>query len=191
MIDSLVKFTPQIDASTILSQLNVEKNKYALLTFHRPGNVDEQDSLKILINIVRKVAETMKVVFPVHPRTIKNAEKFGLKELLEHENIVVSEPMGYIDFLAATKNSALILTDSGGVQEETTYLQVPCLTVRPNTERPITITEGTNQLVTLNEDVILEKIFEILEGKSKKGSIPKYWDGKASERLVEGILNYN
>lgn len=191
MIDSLVKFTPQIDASNILNQLKVEKNKYALMTFHRPGNVDEPQSLKILLNIVRKVAEKMKVVFPVHPRTIKNAEKFGLSELLQHENIVITEPMGYIDFLCATKNSKLIVTDSGGVQEETTFLKVPCLTVRPNTERPITITIGTNQLVTLNEQIIIEKINAIIEGKSKTGTIPKYWDGKASERLVEGVLKYN
>lgn len=190
MIDSLVKFTPQIDSSEILKKLNIQKDNFALMTFHRPGNVDEPQSLKILLNIVRKVAEIMKVVFPVHPRTIKNAEKFGLSELLQHSNIAITEPMGYIDFLAATKNSKLIVTDSGGVQEETTFLQIPCLTVRPNTERPITITEGTNQLVTLNEQIMIEKIDVIIEGKSKTGTIPKYWDGKASERLVEGVLNY-
>lgn len=191
MIDSLVKFTPQIDSSDILTRLNIEKNNYALMTFHRPGNVDESKSLEILLNLVRKIAETIKVVFPVHPRTIKNAEKFGLDNLLQHSNIIIAEPMGYVDFLCAVKNCRLILTDSGGVQEETTFLQVPCLTVRPNTERPITITEGTNQLVNLCEEDIMVKVDAILIEDVKKGQIPKFWDGKSSERLVEAIINYN
>jgi UDP-N-acetylglucosamine 2-epimerase (non-hydrolysing) len=188
MIDSLVKFTPQIDDSQILSKLGVEKNNYALLTFHRPGNVDCSFSLKVLLSVVMKIADKTKVVFPVHPRTLKNAEKFGLQYLLNHENILTTDPMGYIDFLCAVKNSALILTDSGGVQEETTFLQVPCLTIRPNTERPVTIEVGTNQLINLDENEILQKVNEILSGNYKTGAIPKFWDGKATERLVEGII---
>lgn len=188
MIDSLVKFTPQIDASNILKDLKVQKGNYVLMTFHRPGNVDEQESLQKLLEIVYELAAQIKVVFPIHPRTIKNIEQFNLEHLIKHENIKVVGPMGYIDFLYATKNAALIVTDSGGIQEETTFLQVPCLTVRPNTERPITITEGTNQLVELDKEEILHKATEVLSGNAKKGKIPKYWDGKASERLVEALV---
>lgn len=188
MIDSLVKFTPQIDASKILKDLKVEKSNYVLMTFHRPGNVDEQKPLQKLLEIVYELASKTKVVFPIHPRTIKNIEQFKLEHFINHENIHVLGPMGYIDFLCATKNAALIITDSGGIQEETTFLQVPCLTVRPNTERPITITEGTNQLVELDKKEILQKANEVLSGNSKKGKIPKFWDGKASERLVEALV---
>lgn len=188
MIDSLVKFTPQIDASKILKDLKVEKGNYVLMTFHRPGNVDEPKSLQKLLEIVYELASKTKVVFPIHPRTIKNIEQFKLEHFINHENIHVVGPMGYIDFLCATKNAALIITDSGGIQEETTFLQVPCLTVRPNTERPITITEGTNQLVELDKKEILQKAKEVLSGNSKKGKIPKFWDGKASERLVEALV---
>ena len=122
----------------------------------------------------------------MHPRTKKNIQNFGLSNYVNtSKNIIITEPLGYFDFIKLEKNSKLILTDSGGVQEESTYFSVPCLTLRENTERPITITEGTNQLVDLNVTSIVTKSLEIIEGKVKQGKIPEYWDGKTAERVVK------
>lgn len=188
MIDSLVKFMPKIDASTILKDLNVY-GEYAVLTFHRPGNVDNIRSLKKLVGLLSKIASKIKLIFPIHPRTKNNLEKHGLSEVLKHPNIVIAKPLGYLDFLHLLKYSQFILTDSGGIQEESTFLQVPCITIRPNTERPITIDIGSNQLMDLDEDKIFQAISKILSNRYQKSQIPQLWDGRASERIVDILMD--
>ena len=185
MIDSLVAFMPVIDASDIRAQLNLKD--YYLLTFHRPVNVDSAENLAILINIIAKIAERKQVVFPVHPRTRKRIEEFGLNEKLTSANILLTDPIGYIDFIHLVKNATAVMTDSGGVQEETTFMGVPCITVRPNTERPVTITEGTNTLANLDSNEIQTLLNAIDSGTYKKGTVPALWDGQASVRIVNEI----
>lgn len=184
MIDSLVKFTEQIDGMKTLETLGISAKKYGLITLHRPSNVDSKERLDKIMTLLNKIAVDIPLLFPIHPRTRK---KIDLSKL--HDNIKVCDPMGYLDFLKVVKNAKFVFTDSGGIQEETTFLQIPCLTLRPNTERPSTIIEGTNELVDLRDD-IEGKVLQILRGDWKKGQIPKYWDGKASERIVAAILNY-
>ena len=158
--------------------------EYCMMTFHRPSNVDTKNSLEKLINIWGEISQKITLVFPAHPRTLKNAENFGLLEKLKSfENIHLTGPIGYLEFINLLKNSKLVLTDSGGIQEETTYMGVPCLTVRPNTERPVTIWEGTNQLLKIDD--IIPAVDHILNGNSKNGKCPKFWDGDAAKRIVE------
>lgn len=190
MIDSLVKFAETFEASDILERLSVESGKYITFTFHRPGNVDNKESLSALVEVIESISSNRKVVFPIHPRTKKNLEKFQLDNRLKSENIIFTQPLGYIDFMKLVKESKAVITDSGGIQEETTFQQVPCLTVRPNTERPVTVDEGSNTMMSLNKDDIIEKVREIENGTYKKGVIPKYWDGCASDRIVEEIDKY-
>ena len=160
--------------------------KYGVMTFHRPSNVDDEQSLKELVRIWGSISEKIPLVFSVHPRTYKNIQNFGLQnEIDRYENLYFIEPLGYLQFINLVKNAAFALTDSGGIQEETTYLNIPCLTVRPNTERPVTIWEGSNKLIKINE--IEAEIDLILQGKGKTGKTPKFWDGRTAERIVEII----
>lgn len=202
MIDSLVANLDKAEASPLEFKL-LDKEKiivfgkefkefrYGVMTFHRPGNVDDEESLRHLIEIWGKVSEKIPLVFPCHPRTYKNIEKFGLQEQIDKfPSLFFIEPLGYFQFIHLVKSSMFALTDSGGIQEETTYLNIPCLTVRPNTERPVTVWEGSNKLI--KDDEILPEVSLILEGKGKHGSVPKYWDGKTAERIVfiiEKFLN--
>ena len=186
MIDSLVNHVQAADGSKILDELGVEKEKYCLVTLHRPSNVDDPENAKTLVETLIEVSKKLKIVFPIHPRTLKN---FGTMNLLkgfsDNENIKLTEPLGYLDFMKLMKESAFLLTDSGGIQEETTYLGKPCLTLRENTERPSTVTQGTNILIKeLNKNDILKHIDDIIEGRTKKGIVPKFWDGKTAERIV-------
>lgn len=190
MIDSLTLFQPIFEESKILDENNLESKKYFVFTFHRPGNVDDDQKLTELVQLIKRISINQKVVFPIHPRTLKNIEKLNLLELLQTENIVITGPLGYIDFMKLIQNSIGVITDSGGIQEETTFMQVPCLTIRPNTERPVTSDIGSNTLLPLNQDLIFNKVEEILKGTYKKGEIPKYWDGNATERIMEVIANY-
>ncbi len=189
MIDSLVHYLPKIDAADILNHLGVQKQSYVLSTFHRPSNVDFPDRLKELLENMRRLAKTIPVVFPVHPRTRHNIKQFGLEGILP-ENIILLDPVGYIDFLALTKDAAVVLTDSGGIQEETTFMGVPCVTVRDNTERPVTCDVGTNFLVGRHYAKAVDKALEIIHGNRKKGKIPELWDGNAAERITQIIADY-
>ncbi len=188
MIDSLVNYLPVIEQSKILSELNLVKEDYVLVTFHRPSNVDNEENLKRIVELLNRLSVYKKVVFPVHPRTKKKLEETDLVKTL-HKNIILTEPIGYIGFIALVKNSVLVITDSGGIQEETTFLGVQCITTRKTTERPITVEIGTNTLVGEDFEMAFSVASDILNGKKKTGQIPELWDGKAAERIVERLLS--
>lgn len=192
MIDSLKSYIKNTDKSKILKELCLSEKNYTLVTLHRPSNVDNRENLKKILEIFRginKINPELDIVFPIHPRTLKMIGKFGLENSFnEIRNLIITEPFGYLDFLKLIRESKFVLTDSGGIQEETTFLKVPCLTLRENTERPVTAELGTNVICGLNQTLIMKKIREIESGKFKKGKIPKLWDGKAAERIVKVIL---
>jgi UDP-N-acetylglucosamine 2-epimerase (non-hydrolysing) len=186
MIDSLEMMREHIEATPIYEQFGVKKGDYAVLTLHRPANVDSPDSLKSLCDMINHLSSRLPIIFPVHPRTRKNLESTGLiRELTDKPAIKLLEPLNYISFMNLVFNCRLAITDSGGLQEETTYLGIPCLTLRPNTERPITVTQGTNQLCTLED--VEQKIDSVLGGESGKGSVPELWDGRTADRVVASI----
>ena len=186
MIDSLTNYLPMADASDVLDRLGVERGRYVLVTLHRPANVDDPTFLARLSQTLERFARERKVVFPVHPRTRKNMETNGVA-FPASDNLLTLDPIGYVDFLALTKNAEVVVTDSGGIQEETTVLGVPCVTVRDNTERPVTVTLGTNYLVGTDLAKVEERTLAILGGERKEGRVPELWDGKAAERIVEII----
>ena len=189
MIDTLMQHLEKADRSTIRKQLELP-SLYCLVTLHRPSNVDRLESLQPLVDCLHGIAEKRHIVFPVHPRTRNSLKKFDLWENLEKNSaITLSEPLGYLDFLNLIKNASLVVTDSGGIQEETTVLKVPCVTLRENTERPITVTVGTNYLIGTEPSKIMETITLILDGQGKHGEIPPFWDGMAGERIVEILSN--
>jgi UDP-N-acetylglucosamine 2-epimerase (non-hydrolysing) len=162
---------------------------YAVVTLHRPSNVDNPLKFRDILKALVKISGDMPIFFPMHPRTNQNIKKFALNGLLEGTNIQVSPPLSYLEFLALWKDSAIVLTDSGGIQEETTALGVPCFTIRDNTERPITIEEGTNVLVGTTGEKILNAYEEFKKGKKKNGRIPELWDGKTSIRIIRHLLH--
>jgi len=185
MIDTLVAFDEQIEQSAVLEEHQLVKKNFALLTMHRPSNVDSREGLQFIIDLIRAVSAHQKVVFPIHPRSKKKFENFGMwEELQSIPKLVLTEPLDYFAFQKLVKHAQVILTDSGGIQEESTFRQVPCLTIRENTERPITIDLGTNQLVPAKVEVIMEKM-----KSPKSGQIPPLWDGKATWRVMEHLLN--
>lgn len=186
MIDTLVAFNTQIAASDIMQKLQLQKGKFILMTMHRPANVDTKESLDKLVNLVNTLSSDLKLVFPIHPRTTQKLKDFGLwDDLTQNPAFVFTEPLDYFAFQNLISNCFMVLTDSGGIQEETTFCQVPCLTLRPNTERPSTIELGTNILVDYDLDIIFNYIKEIENGTFKKGHIPPFWDGFATKRIVE------
>ncbi|HDR88167.1 MAG TPA: UDP-N-acetylglucosamine 2-epimerase (non-hydrolyzing) [Bacteroidetes bacterium] len=187
MIDSLTHYLPKTEKSTILKNLELRTRDYVLVTFHRPNNVDLEIKLTELVNFLNRLSESKKVIFPVHPRTRINLEQYGLISKLE-SRVILTEPMGYIDFLTLTRHARLVITDSGGIQEETTWLGVPCITVRDNTERPVTVDQGTNVLAGTDLNRVQKLAGNMLEGKTKKGKIPEYWDGKTANRIVQILL---
>jgi UDP-N-acetylglucosamine 2-epimerase (non-hydrolysing) len=164
---------------------------YAVVTLHRPSNVDDRDKLKDILFALKEISKDMNIYFPIHPRTEKNINDFNLNYLLEDSNIKVTPPLSYLEFLALWKDAVLALTDSGGIQEETTVLGIPCFTIRENTERPITIKKGTNILVGTTGKRILTAYKKFKKGKRKKGKVPKFWDGKTAERIVKILLRTN
>ena len=182
MIDTLLQ---QIDRARQLPLPDgVEPGRYAVVTLHRPANVDSPEGLAMILGAVNVIAERIPVIFPVHPRTASR-----LSDIALHPAIQVVEPMSYLPFLGLVARSRMVLTDSGGIQEETTVLGVPCLTMRPNTERPITCEIGTNILVGTDPECIVRAAHSILDGNARRGSIPEKWDGRAAERITEVLLS--
>lgn len=189
MIDSLFYNLEKSKESASRGNLGLAGKDYAVLTLHRPSNVDEKEVFSGLLEALIAISEKLPVIFPVHPRTRGNIEKFGFAEQVAESNIRLIEPLGYLDFMNLYSGARLVLTDSGGLQEETTALGIPCLTLRENTERPITIELGTNQLVGTNPQKIKSAAFEILENSTKKAArIPPLWDGHAAERICDALL---
>jgi UDP-N-acetylglucosamine 2-epimerase (non-hydrolysing) len=192
MIDTLVAFEKQIDEASILETLKLESQKFVLMTMHRPSNVDSNEGLLKLCELMKFVSQKYKIVFPIHPRTLKKLDDYGLKSsLLENKNLVLVDPLDYFSFQKLIKYCKFVLTDSGGIQEESTFLKIPCLTLRLNTERPVTVTEGTNTLVPFDVKQVIAYIQKIEDGTYKKGSIPKYWDGKSTQRILQFISQLN
>ncbi len=187
MIDSLSKIIENLDnekEETVLAKFRVLPKSYCLVTLHRPLNVDSEEILRSIIETLLDISNKLKLIFPIHPRTKKNLERFGINTNFNN-NSIITETLRYTDFITLEKNAFFSITDSGGIQEETTYLGIPCLTLRPNTERPITIKEGTNELVSLEN--FENKVEDAILGKYKNGKIPHLWDGKTSTRIVEII----
>lgn len=185
MIDALVMARKNIEKLDVYSGFGCQKGEYGLVTLHRPSNVDSKDVLAELCVHLVDISQRIPLIFPVHPRTSGKLKEFGITSLSEAENIHLTEPLGYNDFMNLVFNSRLIITDSGGVQEETSFLKIPCLTLRPNTERPVTVTQGTNLLCTPKE--LGKHVDSILENRFKKGSIPELWDGKTAKRIADLI----
>lgn len=188
MIDSLVEILPYSDKSQIINELKLDKMNYVLVTMHRPSNVDNPDRLKEVIKLLNKISVERKLVFPIHPRTRKNLEQFGMMDNL-NQNIIFTDPIGYVDFVTLIKNSELIITDSGGIQEESTYLGVQCITLRKSTERPSTVDIGSNQLVGEDFEKAYQTALKVLGGYKKNGNIPPLWDGKSAERIASILVD--
>lgn len=189
MIDTMLAFEKEIESSEVLHRLNINNTPFVLVTMHRPATVDSKEGLENLYSIFEKIAERYTIVFPAHPRTKQNMEKFGLATKFQTLPIIFTEPMDYFSFQKLIKYCTFVLTDSGGIQEETTFLQKPCITLRPNTERPVTVTHGSNTLCSLNFDAITNLITQIETGNYKSGIIPPMWDGKATIRIIETFIN--
>ncbi len=186
MIDSLTFFLEKAARSSILAELELEPQGYALVTLHRPSNVDDPDNLRKIVSAFAEIQKDIPIILPMHPRTRKNLERFGLQNLFSSlPNVRLLEPIGYLDFMQLTRNSRFVMTDSGGIQEETTYLGIPCLTLRENTERPVTVEVGTNVIVGTDTELIIQLARQILNGKWKEGQQPELWDGQAAQRIVD------
>lgn len=189
MIDSLLAAMPQIERCSIVADLGLQPHRYAVVTLHRPSNVDNPAQLAMLLEVLTQLADSMPVVFPIHPRTRQNIERFHLQPVVERSpHLLLVEPQRYVHFLALVQRAALVLTDSGGIQEETTVLGVPCITLRTTTERPITMTHGTNVLVPPTRLRIIEAICRVMKGLPPRQQPPPLWDGHAAERIVEILL---
>ena len=184
MIDTLLKNIPNLKKPQLFNKLQLTNKNYFVLTMHRPANVDEANKLKLLMSEIVNNTNDLPIIFPIHPRTAKIFSDLGIAA----PSLKIVEPLGYLEFNYLVKNAKAVITDSGGITEETTVMGVPCLTLRDNTERPETITLGTNKLVGTNPDNIKPALEELFSGNWKKGSIPNLWDGKTAERIVEKIL---
>jgi UDP-N-acetylglucosamine 2-epimerase (non-hydrolysing) len=188
MIDTLATNLAKAESSSILQDLGLKSKAFAYVTLHRPSNVDDKDSLSEIMAALNKLAKRLPIVFPMHPRTRKMLEQFGILPA-SNGTFKILEPVGYYDSICLTKNARLILTDSGGLQEESTFFKTPCLTLRPNTERPVTITMGSNRLTKLT--TLSADIEDVLGAEPCLGQIPPLWDGKAAERIVEALIEHD
>jgi len=188
MIDSYIMYQRKIAKSNILKRLKLIDKRILVTTFHRPANVDSYEKLASIVSSLSKVSKLLKVIFPVHPRTKEKLDQFQLTQKLLTEDIIITEPLGYIDFIRLVEKASVVITDSGGIQEETTYLGIPCLTIRENTERPITITQGTNKLTEIAN--IVSTVESTLNSSLFVDKKPELWDGKTAERVVN-ILKSN
>lgn len=187
MIDTLLAHRERASQSTILNDLDIAPQKYAVVTLHRPSNVDNPTILRGIMAALNEISLEMPVIFPVHPRTKNRLTEW---QIPCNNAILFTEPLGYLDFLKLLSDARIVLTDSGGIQEETTVLGVPCITLRNNTERPVTITEGTNHLVGAEAQQILQATHSVLTSWQKPKSLPALWDGKAAERIVSGLAAF-
>ncbi len=184
MIDSLVYNRDRWQRSDIHQRLRLQKGKYGVITLHRQENVDNYENLLKLLRILELVQARLPLVYPIHPRTVRRLREFDLEGRIRSlEGLILTEPLGYLDFMKLVADARLVLTDSGGVQEETTFLGVPCLTLREETERPITVGIGTNLVVAHSAERVTEAVNKILAGRWKKGKIPELWDGRTASRI--------
>jgi UDP-N-acetylglucosamine 2-epimerase (non-hydrolysing) len=192
MIDSVKLFSGKPEDGVVtLEQYGLVSGEYSLLTLHRPANVDNAAALTNIVEILERVQEQIRVVFPIHPRTAHNLDRLGhLARIRSLPGLMVVDPIGYIEFTRLMMHSRFVITDSGGIQEETTYFGVPCLTVRENTERPSTVEIGTNHLVGTNRSEIEKCVRQIMSGKWKKGAVPPLWDGHTSERIISALTGW-
>ena len=185
MIDTLLEHRPRAPWTTVSARHGIADRAYAVLTLHRPANVDDPDILGRLLDRIRPLADRMPIVFPIHPRTRRRIEEHGLQERLRGFQLV--DPLGYLEFLALTSHAGCVLTDSGGIQEETTVLDVPCFTLRDNTERPVTITEGTNTLVGADGRDLPQALDDFFRTGGKRGRVPELWDGATGKRIAAAL----
>jgi len=193
MVDTLKKQLPKIKnkkyKSKVLKQFDLASKQYALLTLHRPSNVDNKKRLKTLLETFNIIQKKIKIIYPIHPRTKKRIKEFGFEKYLKQmKNFITIPPLGYLDMICFLNNAKFLLTDSGGLQEESTTLKIPCLTLRHNTERPVTVDVGTNIIVGANKNKIIKETNKILCGKGKIGKQPKYWNGSTAKKIIK-ILN--
>ncbi|MCB1718808.1 MAG: UDP-N-acetylglucosamine 2-epimerase (non-hydrolyzing) [Candidatus Competibacteraceae bacterium] len=193
MIDTLLKHQAMARELPLMRDWGLEPGQFATLTLHRPSNVDDQNIFEGILKALAEIGRELPIIFPIHPRTRKMAEQFGLDRYFSTQSdpicgIYLTEPLGYLEFLHLNMHARMVFTDSGGLQEETTVLGVPCLTLRQNTERPITCSQGTNQLVGNQPEAILQAARQVLANGKTAGRIPKYWDGQAAQRIADVLL---
>lgn len=190
MIDTLIAMLPYAHSLNACANFNLTPNKYGVITLHRPSNVDDKNQLEDLCRALLKIADDIPLVMPLHPRTRENLKKFDLLlRLSSHKSITLIQPVDYLSFLSLVLQSQMVLTDSGGIQEETTYLGIPCFTIRRNTERPVTVDLGTNILVNPDSSSIIKAFQQFHQGRMKKGTIPPLWDGNTANRIVSILLS--
>jgi UDP-N-acetylglucosamine 2-epimerase (non-hydrolysing) len=187
MIDTLLRQMPHFRKPPFWDEYQLAPQQYLVLTLHRPSNVDDETQLRSLFEVIERASKSMPVIFPAHPRTTKNMERFGI----QLNNVKLVEPMGYLEFNYLVQHAKAVITDSGGVTEETTVMNVPCMTIRENTERPETCTMGTNELLGTKPEALEAAMNRVMEGNWKKGSVPPLWDGHTAERIVSAILSLN
>lgn len=186
MIDTMLAYDEAIMENNILKSFGLNAKEYALVTMHRPATVDNREGLTKLCDLLEALSKKIKIIFPIHPRTKAKLNEYGLLAGFERENkIIFTEPLDYLAFQNLILNALFILTDSGGIQEETTFRQIPCITLRNNTERPVTVTQGSNELSTFKKLDILNKVEKIINSKYKKGEIPVNWDGRTTEKILK------
>lgn len=185
MIDTLLASKDLINKSEILKTLSLQAGNFVSLTLHRPSNVDNMDNFRKILAALEIIQQELPIVFPIHPRTRKMISEFGLEDYVASmKNLILTDPLGYFDFGKLISASRFVLTDSGGIQEETTVYGIPCITLRENTERPVTVWEGTNELAGCDTETIIALARQILDGNWKKGRIPELWDGAATGRII-------
>ncbi|MFN8285117.1 MAG: UDP-N-acetylglucosamine 2-epimerase (non-hydrolyzing) [Chitinophagales bacterium] len=189
MVDALVEMLPLIEECKVQKDLGIS-GSYGVATFHRPVNVDDDKNLAVIVDTLCRISEKLTMVFPVHPRTLKQLEKCGLKQKLDNSKVMLTEPQGYIEFLKLVKDSSCVISDSGGIQTETSYFNVPCFTIRETSELKVTIEDGTNTLLPMDADVITANVNDALTGKRKHAKKLQVWDANASERIVEEVKKF-
>jgi len=189
MIDTLIDNLDKARELRAMDRFVLKEHNFVFVTLHRPSNVDHEQSLASIMETLAALSERMDVIFPIHPRTLKQIVSFGILEKVKlSPRLMITDPMNYLDTICLVDKARFVITDSGGLQEETTYLKIPCLTVRPNTERPVTISEGTNKLTSINE--LSTDIENIMNGFSRRSQIPELWDGNAGQRIINDIIKF-